>query len=291
MSISAAAARHYAGGRWRLRRPGRAGCHGGGERRPRTGSGPCLQTRDWWKLAAPHDRSARPASGVARDRRAWHDSSGAGPALQAVSALSGARDLPTTRSLLGRARFAPRRHCRRDGRRHGRLCDRCGAARAARGTGAVGAGAQAVRACRDVRLGRVTGDARGPGLVVFLPLVECLHRVSLRIVTMPIQSQGIITRDNVSVDVSTVAYSRVADPVRSVVAIENVSAAINQIAQNRLRHLRTELTAMRVAPRSRCCLEPSAAAQANLPVDRSAHASSLLAEGALSLVAARPVCS
>jgi regulator of protease activity HflC (stomatin/prohibitin superfamily) len=85
------------------------------------------------------------------------------------------------------------------------------------------------------RLGRVTGDARGPGLVVFIPLVERLHRVSLRIVTMPIQSQGIITRDNVSVDVSAVAYYRVADPIRSVVAIENVSAAINQIAQTTLR--------------------------------------------------------
>ena len=62
-----------------------------------------------------------------------------------------------------------------------------------------------------------------------------LHRVSLRIVTMPIQSQGIITRDNVSVDVSAVAYFRVVDPVRSVVAIENPDAAINQIAQTTLR--------------------------------------------------------
>ena len=62
-----------------------------------------------------------------------------------------------------------------------------------------------------------------------------LHRVSLRIVTMPIQSQGIITRDNVSVDVSAVAYFRVVDAVKSVVAIENVHAAINQIAQTTLR--------------------------------------------------------
>jgi hypothetical protein len=52
---------------------------------------------------------------------------------------------------------------------------------------------------------------------------------------MPIQSQGIITRDNVSIDVSAVAYYRVEDPVRSVLAIENVSAAINQIAQTTLR--------------------------------------------------------
>ena len=85
------------------------------------------------------------------------------------------------------------------------------------------------------RLGRVKGGARGPGLIAFVPFVDRLQRVSMRIVTMPIQSQGIITRDNVSVDVSAVAYYRVADPIRSVVAIENVSAAINQIAQTTLR--------------------------------------------------------
>jgi regulator of protease activity HflC (stomatin/prohibitin superfamily) len=85
------------------------------------------------------------------------------------------------------------------------------------------------------RLGRVKGNARGPGAIFIIPLIDRVHRVSLRIITMPIQSQGIITRDNVSVDVSAVAYYRVEDAVRSVVAIENVSAAINQIAQTTLR--------------------------------------------------------
>jgi regulator of protease activity HflC (stomatin/prohibitin superfamily) len=85
------------------------------------------------------------------------------------------------------------------------------------------------------RLGRVKDGPRGPGVIFIIPLVDRVARVSLRIVTMPIQSQGIITRDNVSVDVSAVAYYRVADVVRSVVAIENVSAAINQIAQTTLR--------------------------------------------------------
>jgi regulator of protease activity HflC (stomatin/prohibitin superfamily) len=84
------------------------------------------------------------------------------------------------------------------------------------------------------RLGRVTG-AREPGLRTIIPFVEVMHRVSRRIVTMPIQSQGIITRDNVSVDVSAVAYFRVVDTVKSVVAIENVYAAIDQIAQTTLR--------------------------------------------------------
>jgi regulator of protease activity HflC (stomatin/prohibitin superfamily) len=85
------------------------------------------------------------------------------------------------------------------------------------------------------RLGRVGEQARGPGLIWIVPVLDRVHRVSLRIVTMPIQSQGIITKDNVSIDVSAVAYFRVEDPIRSVVAIENVQAAINQIAQTTLR--------------------------------------------------------
>jgi regulator of protease activity HflC (stomatin/prohibitin superfamily) len=84
------------------------------------------------------------------------------------------------------------------------------------------------------RLGRVIG-VRQAGLTVIIPFIDVLHRVSLRIITMPIQSQGIITRDNVSVDVSAVAYYRVVDPIKAVVAIENVGAAINQIAQTTLR--------------------------------------------------------
>ena len=84
------------------------------------------------------------------------------------------------------------------------------------------------------RFGRFRGIRR-PGLRLIIPLVDVLHRVSLRIVTMPIQSQGIITRDNVSVDVSAVAYFRVIDAEKSVVAIENVNAAIDQIAQTTLR--------------------------------------------------------
>jgi regulator of protease activity HflC (stomatin/prohibitin superfamily) len=85
------------------------------------------------------------------------------------------------------------------------------------------------------RLGRVRDGVRGPGVIFVIPLADRVRRVSLRIVTLPIESQGIITRDNVSVGVSAVAYYRVEDPVRSIVAIENVSAAINQIAQTTLR--------------------------------------------------------
>ena len=84
------------------------------------------------------------------------------------------------------------------------------------------------------RLGRLQGP-RAPGFNLIIPVIDVLRRVSLRVVTMPIQSQGIITRDNVSVDVSAVAYYKVVDAVKSVVAIENVRDAIGQIAQTTLR--------------------------------------------------------
>lgn len=84
------------------------------------------------------------------------------------------------------------------------------------------------------RLGRVVG-LREPGFQAIIPLVDVMHRVSMRIITLPIQSQGIITKDNVSVDVSAVAYFRVVDAITSVVAIENIRAAIDQIAQTTLR--------------------------------------------------------
>ncbi|MBU8811350.1 slipin family protein [Mycolicibacterium goodii] len=86
------------------------------------------------------------------------------------------------------------------------------------------------------RLGRIIG-VRDPGLHLIIPVIDQLLRISLRIVTMPIQSQGIITRDNVSVDIAAVAYFRVIDAAKSVVAIENVASAIDQIAQTTLRNV------------------------------------------------------
>ena len=84
------------------------------------------------------------------------------------------------------------------------------------------------------RLGKVR-SVKDPGLVLIVPFVDALRTVSLRIVTMPIQSQGIITKDNVSVDVSAVAYYKVVDAEMSVIAIESIQAAIDQIAQTTLR--------------------------------------------------------
>lgn len=84
------------------------------------------------------------------------------------------------------------------------------------------------------RLGRVIGE-RAPGLRLIIPVVDRLPRVDMRIITMPIQSQGIITQDNVSVDIAAVAYYKVVDATLSLVAIENVQTAINQIAQTTMR--------------------------------------------------------
>ena len=86
------------------------------------------------------------------------------------------------------------------------------------------------------RLGRVIG-VREPGLRLIIPLIDRLVKVSLRIVTMPIPSQKIITQDNVSIDVAAVAYFKVIDPLKAVVAIEDYYGAVNQISQTTVRNV------------------------------------------------------
>ncbi|WP_022890478.1 slipin family protein [Agromyces italicus] len=87
-----------------------------------------------------------------------------------------------------------------------------------------------------LRFGRLH-NVRDPGIRFIIPIVDVMIKVSMRIVTLPIASQGIITRDNVTVGVSAVAYYRVVDPVKSVIAIEDVKSAIDQIAQTTLRRV------------------------------------------------------
>lgn len=87
------------------------------------------------------------------------------------------------------------------------------------------------------RLGRVIGQVKEPGFRVIIPIVDQMRKVSLRIVTLPIESQQIITRDNVSISVSAVAYYQVIDPVKAIVEIENVVSAIYQIAQTTVRNI------------------------------------------------------
>lgn len=87
------------------------------------------------------------------------------------------------------------------------------------------------------RLGRVTSHVKEPGFRVIIPIVDQMRKVSMRIVTLPIESQQIITRDNVSISVSAVAYYQVQDPVKAIVEIENVVSAIYQIAQTTVRNI------------------------------------------------------
>lgn len=85
-------------------------------------------------------------------------------------------------------------------------------------------------------LGKVTG-VRGPGLIFLVPIFEQMTRVTLRTITMNIPSQKIITKDNVSIDIAAVAYYHIVDPTKSVVAIENVYNAVNQISQTTVRNV------------------------------------------------------
>ena len=87
------------------------------------------------------------------------------------------------------------------------------------------------------RLGKVQSQIKEPGIRLIIPLIDNLRKVNLRIITMPVQSQKIITKDNVSIDVAAVAYYKVLDPIKSIVEIENVISAINQIAQTTVRNV------------------------------------------------------
>jgi regulator of protease activity HflC (stomatin/prohibitin superfamily) len=87
------------------------------------------------------------------------------------------------------------------------------------------------------RLGKVRPNVKEPGLRLIIPIVDQMRKVSMRIVTLPVDSQKIITSDNVSMDVAAVAYYRIVDPTRSIVEIENVVAATYQIAQTTIRNV------------------------------------------------------
>jgi regulator of protease activity HflC (stomatin/prohibitin superfamily) len=85
-------------------------------------------------------------------------------------------------------------------------------------------------------LGKFEG-VRGPGLTLVWSPFQQMVRVSLRTVTMQIPSQKIITKDNVSIDIAAVAYYHISNPESSVIAIENVYNAINQISQTTVRNV------------------------------------------------------
>ncbi|MGD9016150.1 MAG: slipin family protein [Desulfobacterales bacterium] len=84
------------------------------------------------------------------------------------------------------------------------------------------------------RLGRVIA-AKGPGLIILIPVIDKMVKVSLRLVAMDVDPQDVITRDNVSVKVNAVIYFRVVDPVKAIIEVENYAYAMSQLAQTTLR--------------------------------------------------------
>ena len=84
------------------------------------------------------------------------------------------------------------------------------------------------------RLGRVI-KAKGPGLIILIPIIDKMVKVSMRLVAMDVDPQDVITRDNVSVKVNAVIYFRVIDPIKAIVEVENYMYAISQLAQTTLR--------------------------------------------------------
>jgi len=91
------------------------------------------------------------------------------------------------------------------------------------------------------RLGKVIG-LKGPGIILVLPIIDSLKKVDLRVVTMDVPPQDVITRDNVSVKVNAVTYYRVVDPKKAILEITNYMYATNQLAQTTLRSVLGEAT-------------------------------------------------
>jgi regulator of protease activity HflC (stomatin/prohibitin superfamily) len=85
------------------------------------------------------------------------------------------------------------------------------------------------------RLGRVLKRSKGPGLVIIIPIVDKLVRVTLRLVTMDVPPQDVITKDNVTLKVNAVIYFRVMDPNNAIIEVENYLFATSQLAQTTLR--------------------------------------------------------
>ena len=84
------------------------------------------------------------------------------------------------------------------------------------------------------RLGRVI-KAKGPGLIILIPVVDKMVKVSMRLVAMDVDPQDVITRDNVSVKVNAVIYYRVIEPIKAVIEVEEYNYAVSQLAQTTLR--------------------------------------------------------
>ena len=87
------------------------------------------------------------------------------------------------------------------------------------------------------RLGKVQGGVKEPGFRFIIPIIDKLRKVNMQIYTQPVDSQKIITKDNVSIDVAAVSYYQITDPIKAVVDIQNVTSAVYQIAQTTVRNI------------------------------------------------------
>lgn len=87
------------------------------------------------------------------------------------------------------------------------------------------------------RLGRAVSKPKGPGIIILIPLVDKMVKVSLRTMVLDVPPQDIITKDNVSVKVNAVVYFRVVDPIKAVLEVENYHFATSQMAQTTLRSI------------------------------------------------------
>ncbi|MCX5805130.1 MAG: slipin family protein [Proteobacteria bacterium] len=85
------------------------------------------------------------------------------------------------------------------------------------------------------RLGRVLGTPKGPGLIILIPIIDRMVKVSLRTVVLDIPPQDVITRDNVSIKVNAVVYFRVIDSLKAIIDVENYLYATSQLSQTTLR--------------------------------------------------------
>jgi len=85
------------------------------------------------------------------------------------------------------------------------------------------------------RLGRVLGSAKGPGIIILIPIVDKMVKVSLRTVVLDVPPQDVITRDNVSIKVNAVVYFRVMEPLKAIIDVENYLYATSQLSQTTLR--------------------------------------------------------
>ena len=102
------------------------------------------------------------------------------------------------------------------------------------------------------RLGRVLGTPKGPGLIILIPIIDRMTKVSLRTVVLDIPPQDVITKDNVTIKVNAVVYFRVLDPLKCIIDVENFLYATSQLAQTTLRSVlgQAELDELAVTQRS-----------------------------------------